>query len=267
MSVRSRGSRSRSVRVLAVACGVAAVATVVGGCAGDAKEDKHPDHRSFALEGRTLTVDSDDSALDLVPTDGDKVRVTRWFKGKVVLGGDPRVTWKMEDDRLTLRVKCNGVVADCSARHRIEVPRGIAVHVRDGDGRVTAKGFHSGLKLRTSDGSIRVEDSSGPLELQTGDGSVHATGVSSKQIKARTADGSLQLDLATAPDLVDTHTGDGSTTITLPRDGADGSGLTYKVTAKTGDGGIDIHVPRDDDSRHLVSATAGDGSVTVRNAD
>ncbi len=87
--------------------------------AGECRDDRHPDHRAFALHGRTLTVDSDDSALELVVAESaatDKVeKMTRWFQGHIVVGGDPRVTWTMKDDRLTLRMKCSGVVADCSA--------------------------------------------------------------------------------------------------------------------------------------------------------
>jgi len=45
---------------------VAVVALLAAGCGASAGDDKEPEHRSFALNGRTLTVDSDDSALDLV---------------------------------------------------------------------------------------------------------------------------------------------------------------------------------------------------------
>ncbi|MEE1830428.1 hypothetical protein PUT24_06100, partial [Streptomyces sp. SP17KL33] len=38
----------------------------------------------------------------------DEVEVTRWFEGRVMVGGKPRVTWEMQDDRLELRLKCDG---------------------------------------------------------------------------------------------------------------------------------------------------------------
>ncbi|MCX5557358.1 DUF4097 family beta strand repeat-containing protein [Streptomyces sp. NBC_00038] len=280
-TVRTRRTRTRSTRTRAVAVtgAVAVVALLAAGCAS-AGDDKDPEQRSFELQGRTLTVDSDDSALELVVADSDeadKVEVTRWFQGSVVVGGDPKVTWKMDDDRLVLRLKCSGVVADCSAKHRIVVPRGVAVTVKDGDGSVRAQGFKDALNIRTGDGSVRVTDSSGalnlrtsdgsvrvtgssgPLNLRTSDGSIHADGVDSRRVQARTGDGSVRLELDAVPDLVETRTGDGSVTIALPQE-------TYRVTTETGDGSVDVSVPRADASSHVVSAHTGDGKITVRTA-
>ncbi|MEV6947839.1 DUF4097 family beta strand repeat-containing protein [Streptomyces sp. NPDC051172] len=255
--------RTRPVVVRAgLAAGV--VGVLVGGvtaCGASAGDDKEPDHRAFALAGRTLTVDSDDSALEIVAAEGNpagKVEVTRWFQGTVALGKGPKVSWKMEGDRLTLRMKCSGVVADCSARHRIEVPRGVTVKVEDGDGSVRARGFEDALSIRTGDGSVRVTDSSGPLEVHTGDGSVHAA-VSSRRVRAVTGDGSVDLELGAVPDLVDSRSHDGSVTVALPK-------ATYRVTTQTGDGSVDVSVPRSDSSSHVVSARSGDGKVTLKTA-
>lgn len=249
-------------RTLAVAGAVVALVATAAGCGASAGDDRHPEHRAFALHGRTLTVDSDDSALELVvaeSAEADKVEVTRWFQGHVVVGGDPRVTWAMKDDRLTLRMKCSGVVADCSARHRIVVPRGVAVKVVDGDGSVRAEGFKEALGIRTSDGSVRVTNSSGALDLRTADGSIHALGIGSRRVRAQSSDGSVQLELGVVPDLVEARSQDGSLTIGLPHD-------TYRVTAESGDGSVRVSVPRDPASSHVVSAHANDGSITVRTA-
>ncbi len=254
-------TRTVPVRAVVVAGVVAALVAGATACGAAAADDKDPDHRSFALRGQTLTIDSDDSALEIVAADSYEagtVDVTRWFQGTVAMGKDPEVTWSMSDDRLKLRLKCTGVVADCAAKHRIEVPRGIAVNVVDGDGSVRARGFEDALNIRTGDGSVHVTDSSGPLELRTGDGSVRAE-VSSRQVRARTGDGSVHLELGTVPDLVESRAGDGSVTIALPD-------ATYRVTAETGDGAEDISVPRDASSSHVVSARTGDGKVTVRTA-
>lgn len=243
------------------ALGVVAVLVAGLSACSSASEDKNPEHRSFALEGHALTVDSDDSDLEIVASDdhaSGKIEVTQWFSGSVVVGSDPKVTWKMDGNRLVLRTHCSGLITDCDTKYRIEVPRGVAVKVKEEDGSVRARGFQDALSVHTGDGSVRVTDSSGPLELRTDDGSVHAE-VSSRRVNARTSDGSVHLDLGTVPDLVESRTGDGSVTITLPR-------ATYKVSTKTGDGGVDVSVPRDDDSAHVVNARTGDGKVTVRTA-
>ncbi|NUP21115.1 MAG: DUF4097 family beta strand repeat protein [Streptomyces sp.] len=255
-------ARTVPARAAAVAAVVVMLVAGVAACGADAGDDKEPDHRSFPLEGRTLTVDSDDSALEIVAADGNKagtVAVTRWFQGSVAVGSDPKVTWEMKDDRLVLREKCSGMITNCSAKHRIEVPRGVTVKVEDGDGSVRAQGFKDPLSIRTGDGSVRVTDSSGPLDLKTGDGSMHVSDVSSRRVKAQTGDGSVRLELGSVPDLVETRSGDGSVTIEVPR-------ATYRVTTETGDGSVDVSVPKDDTSAHVVSAHSGDGQITVRTA-
>ncbi|GGR90200.1 lipoprotein [Streptomyces humidus] len=250
-----------SARAFLVPAVVVALAAGVTGCGASADDDEHPDHRSFALKGPTLTIDSDDSALEIVASDAAKtgaVAVTRWFEGSVTVGEGPKVTWSMKDDRLTLRVHCSGVIADCSAKHRVEVPRGVAVRVEDDDGSVRARGFREALSVHARDGAVHVSDSSGPLDLRTEDGSVRAE-VSSRSVLTRTEDGSVRLALSTVPDRVDSVSKDGSVTIALPA-------AAYRVTTKTDDGGVDVSVPRDASSAHVVSARTTDGKVTVTKA-
>lgn len=257
-------TRRRATRVLTGTTAVALLLLGATACGASAGDDKHPDHRTFALPGRTLTIDSDDSALEIVAADANpagKIEVTRWWQGSVTTGSDPKVSWAMDGDRLKLRMKCSGVIADCSAKHRIEVPRGVTVKVEDGDGSVRAQGFADALSIRTRDGSVHVTDTSGPLTLHSGDGSLHAE-VSSRQVRTTTGDGSVHLELGAVPDLVESTSGDGSVTIALPKDG----GAKYRVTTKTGDGSVDVSVPRDSSSSHVVTAHTGDGKVTVRNA-
>lgn len=254
----SRGGRGR-----ALALGGAAVVLVAGlsACGAAAAEDTDPEHRSFDLPGSTLTVDSHDSALEIVAAEGNpsgRIQVTRWFRGTVALGSDPKVTWSMEGDRLELRTQCSGIVAVCSAKHRVEVPRGVAVKIVEGDGSVRARGFRDALSIRTTDGSVHVTDTTGPLDLRTGDGSVRAE-VDSRTVRARTGDGSLRLTLGAVPDRVESRSGDGSTTVELPR-------AAYRVTTTTGDGAEHVSVPRDDTSSHVVDLHTGDGSLTVRTA-
>jgi hypothetical protein len=252
-------TRSVPVRAAALAVVTGVLVATVSACGASAADDTHPDHRSFALHGRTLTIDSDNSALEVVATDSAKagtVEVTRWFQGSVVVGHSPALRWSFQDDRLVLRVHCSGLIADCSARHRIEVPRGISVKVDDGDGGVRAHGFRDPLSVDTADGSVHVTDSSGPLDLKSTDGSVRAD-VSSRRVKAGSTDGSVQVLLSGVPDLVDASSTDGSVTVAVPR-GA------YRVSAGSDDGAVSVSVPRDDRSPHRVSAHATDGKVTVR---
>ncbi|MGC5562648.1 DUF4097 family beta strand repeat-containing protein [Streptomyces sp. FR-108] len=246
--------------------GVVVVGLLASGCGNSADEDKDPETRSFALQGRSLTVDSDDSALEFVVGDVDDVQVTRWFKASVAIGKDPEISWSMEKgdkgdkgDILKLRVHCAGVVADCSAKHRIVVPRGVALTVKDQDGSVRATGFKEALDIRAADGSVRVQDVSGRLTLRTEDGSVRGSGIDSRRVEVNTQDGSARLEFASVPDRVSARGQDGSLTIGLPD-------ATYRVTTGAQDGSVDVSVPRDNSSSHVVSAHTQDGKVTVRTA-
>lgn len=263
-TLRSRHGRARTP-ALAVACAVVIITALTAGCGGRVGDDKKPEHRSFSLQGKTLTIDSDDSALELVPVDGDEVRVTRWFKGRTVLGDAPSVSWAWRDDRLTLRMSCSGMVTGCTSRHRIEIPRTAAVTVNNEDGSVTANDFRTALKIHTEDGAIRVERSAGRLELTAADASIRTVHTTSRQVKATTADGTIELELAAVPNRIETRTQDGTTTLRLPRSGPNGATIAYHVDVSTEDGLTDIAVPQDAESPHVISARADDGKVTVQN--
>jgi hypothetical protein len=272
-------ARTAAARATALAGAVVVLVAGLSACGASAGDDTDPDHRSFGLQGRTLTVDSDDSALEIVAADDNpagKIEVTRWFQGRAAIGTAPKATWSLRDDRLVLRLKCSGIVVDCAAEHRIEVPRGVTVKVEVGDGSVRARGFRDPLHIRTGDGSVRVQDATGPVELRTDDGSIRVsettgplrmrTGdgsiradVSSRDVRTHTGDGSVRLELGVVPDRVESRSGDGSVTIAVPRAG-------YRVTTETGDGGVEVSVPRDESSAHVLSARTGDGKVTVRTA-
>ncbi|MFS4096534.1 DUF4097 family beta strand repeat-containing protein [Streptomyces sp. AF1A] len=247
-------------RAVAGVLAVGALIAGVSGCGASAGDDKHPDHRSVAVHGRTLTVDSDDASLEIVGARGDgrTVRVTRWFEASVIVGGRPRVSWSFQDDRLTLRMHCSGVVADCAVRYRIEVPRGLGVAVVDGNGGVRARGFAEPLAVRTGNGAVRVTDSTGALDLHSDNGAVRAD-VASRRVRADVSNGAVDLTLGAVPDLVHAHSDNGRVTVALPR-------AAYHVDAESDNGRVSVSVPKDDRSRHAVTAGSSNGEVTVRTA-
>ncbi|MFI6942980.1 DUF4097 family beta strand repeat-containing protein [Streptomyces sp. NPDC050418] len=213
--------------------------------------------RGFALQGRELTVDSEDSALDVVVGDGDEVRVTRWFDGSTVVGSEPKVSWEMVDGkRLVLRTDCDGVIASCETKHRIEVPRNVAVSIRSQDGRVDASGFKTAMKVRSEDGKVVVRGASGALDLESRDGALEVVGGTSRDIRAQAQDGRVRLTLGAVPDRVDVTSKDGAVDIALPE-------AAYKVKAEAEDGSVDVDVDQDASSPHVVSAVSQDGRVRV----
>ncbi|PWI43182.1 DUF4097 family beta strand repeat-containing protein [Streptomyces sp. ICBB 8177] len=262
---------SASPRVLAVrtptrnrahAAGLLALATcaalAVSGCSSSSG-DSDPQHKDFALAGTSLTIDSDDSALDVRPADVKDVQVTRWFSAHTLVGSKPSVSWAMDGSTLRLRLHCSGIVADCSVRHQILVPRGVAVTVKDGNGAVTASGFSRPLCITSGNGAVDVSGSTGTLTLDSGNGRIVASGVRSKQVRAGTSNGQVRIDFAAVPDRVSTSTSDGPVTIGLPR-------ASYAVTATSDNGHASVSVPQDSSSGHVVTAHSSNGSITVRTA-
>lgn len=246
-------------RTLVAAGGAVLVSVALTGCGSD-PSDAPAEHKSFALSGRTLTVHTDNSAVELVPADVKSVQVTRHVDGWVFVGNGPDPSWSMKDDTLTLKLKCSALVSSCSARHRIEVPRGVSVVLRDDNGSVTATGFAAALKLRSANGRVTVRDSSGALDLSSNNGAINADGISSRQVTADSDNGGVRLSLAAVPDRVKSVSNNGAIEIALPKK----PGLAYKVETRSGNGSTEVGVPTDDASRHSVTAHSDNGRITVR---
>ncbi|WP_225799699.1 DUF4097 family beta strand repeat-containing protein [Streptomyces sp. NK15101] len=246
----------RTSRAL-LASGVAVL--VLAGCgAGVDVEGAPVERRTFAFDGDALTVDSDDSELVITPADVDGVRVERQVDGWVFLGSGPEASWKLVDGRLTLRVECDAVAAGCSAVHRIQVPRGVAVTVEDDNGGVTAEGFDTPLKVRSDNGDVRVRRASGVLDLGGGNGDVSVEdSVTSPEVAVRSDNGDVHITLGAVPREVDVVTDNGDVTVAVPR-------AEYAASGASDNGDVRLDVPRRDGSGHVVSLRSDNGDVTVR---
>ncbi|MET8331923.1 DUF4097 family beta strand repeat-containing protein [Streptomyces sp. NPDC005181] len=248
-------------RTLVASVGAVVVALGLSGCGSADVEDAPVEHKSFAFKGKSLTIDSGNTAVELVPADVDKIEVTRRVDGWVVLGNGPDARWTMRDGKLTLRVKCSAVISNCAALHQVKVPRGVAVTVNGDNGRVVASGFDTPLTLRSDNGRVTVRDSSAPLRLESDNGDIVAERIASKSVSAQSDNGEIRLGFSAVPDLVDTVSDNGQVTIELPK-----GPQAYAVTAVAGNGDISVRVPRSEDSPHVVKAHSDNGQITVRSA-
>ncbi|WBB64238.1 DUF4097 family beta strand repeat-containing protein [Streptomyces sp. WMMC500] len=258
----------------ALALALAAAATACTQAVGDGKAE----HRTFSIgdDATTLTIDADDTAVELVPVDreGGEVDVTRWFEAEK-WNGDVGTEWSADGDTLHFRTTCSGVVVSCDSRYRVEIPRHLAVEIDGSDGRIEANGFDTRLDITSGDGAVAVADAGGPLnieardgsvsiegaagpvDLDARDGSVRATDLTAPRVTAALGDGSLHLGFAATPDEVTADSRDGSVTVEVPKG-------PYRVSTDVRDGSTDVTVPRDPASPHRIKATTADGSVTIR---
>ncbi|MEU6877245.1 DUF4097 family beta strand repeat-containing protein [Streptomyces sp. NPDC046712] len=252
----------RRIRTLLAFGGAVVVALGVGGCGSADVEGAPVEKKSFAFSGDTLTVDSDNSVLEIVPADVKDVRVSRQVDGWVFMGDGPDATWKLEGGRLTLRVDCDAVASDCESVHRIQVPRGVAVTVEDDNGKVTADGFDTALKISADNGEIVVRNASGALDLTSGNGEVVVEGgTTSRQVVARSDNGAVRLTLGAVPERVRAESDNGEIDIALPTGSA-----TYDVDGRSDNGEVRIDVPNQKGSAHVVTARSDNGEVVVRSA-
>jgi hypothetical protein len=246
-------------RTLLASGGALLLGLALTGCGSTDPGDAPAEHKSFALSGKTLTIDSGQTSLELVPADVRKVEVTRRVDGWVVLGNGPDPQWKMQNNTLTLRVKCSAVISNCASQHQVKVPRGVAVVVKGDNGKVVASGFDAPLTLNADNGQVTVRDSSGPLELGSDNGDIVTEGISAKSVSARSNNGAIRLGFASVPDRVETVSDNGEITINLP-----GGSVRYAVDAVAHNGRVSVDAPRSDDSSHTVKARSDNGQVTVR---
>ncbi|WP_250287329.1 DUF4097 family beta strand repeat-containing protein [Streptomyces atroolivaceus] len=253
--------RTRRTDALVATAGTVLLVAALSGCGSTDAEDAAAEHKSFAFSGKALTIDAENSTLDLVPADVEQIEVTRRVDGWVVLGSGPDPVWKLEGDELRLQVKCRAVVSNCEAHHEVKVPRGLALTVQGDNGEVTAAGFTAPLTISADNGGVTVRDASGPLKLSADNGSIEAERVSGSSVIARSDNGSVQLGFTRVPDLVDTVSDNGSISIDLP-----GGKSVYAVSAEADNGDVSVDVPRSESSEHVVKARSDNGEVTVRSA-
>ncbi|MEU0132525.1 DUF4097 family beta strand repeat-containing protein [Streptomyces sp. NPDC006296] len=253
--------RTRRTDALVAAAGTVLLVAALSGCGSAEAEDSVTEHKSFAFGGEALTIDAENSALELVPADVEQIEVTRRVGGWAFLGSGPDPVWKLEGDELKLQVKCRAMISNCEAYHEVKVPRGLALTVRGDNGRISAAGFATPLTISSDNGRVTVRDVSAPLDLSSDNGSIEAERISGRSVIARSVNGEVELALSEVPDLVDTTSDNGSISIALP-----GGQETYAVSAGTDNGRVSVDVPRSDSSRHVVKARSDNGEVTVRSA-
>ncbi|MGN5635824.1 DUF4097 family beta strand repeat-containing protein [Streptomyces sp. AC154] len=248
-------------RTLIASGGAVLAALVLSGCGSADTDDAPVEHKSFAFSGKTLTIDTANTTLELVPADVKKVEVTRQVDGWVVLGTGPDPRWEMRGGTLSLKVKCKALISNCASKQQVKVPRGVAVTVLGYNGKITASDFDTALDLRSDNGEVTVRDSSGPLKLNSNNGDIVAEGISGPTVKADSPNGQVRLGFVTVPSLVETTSDNGEVVIELP-----GGSTSYAVSADASNGSVSVDVPRSDDSSHVVRARSNNGEVTVRTA-
>ena len=235
-------------RLLSSSCLVSAV-LASGACSVQVDKEAHieRDQKRFDAAGAT--------DLHLYTFDGS-VEVKAWDRPEIVVDIEKRGEDKDAVSRVQIvgdqtggrvqiearhagargRIVAFATFTSTSARLIANVPRGINLVVRTGDGAIRVERMAGRLELRTEDGGIRVIDSSGDLLAESGDGAIECDEVSGR-VEARTNDGTVRI--AGTPSVVRARTGDGQIVLRIRR----GAAMAEDWLVATDDGSISVELP------------------------
>lgn len=114
------------------------------------------------------------------------------------------------------------------------------------------------VTVRVDNGGVEAEGVTGAVDLRTGNGSVSGTALGARRASLSSDNGTVDAAFDVAPDEVTTTTDNGAVTVTVP------PGTAYDVRARTGVGMKRVSVPTDPSSPRRITATTGNGMVTVQ---
>jgi hypothetical protein len=161
------------------------------------------------------------------------------------------------------------------ANFTIEVPSGVVVRVSSGNGDVSVDGatadVHAAsgngdvsvgsgaanVRASSGNGAVRVVSARGPVNASSGNGRVTVS-TAMGPVEASTGNGNIDVSMASlrGRDDLEFSSGNGSITLTLPRD------FSAVLDATTGNGGVDSQFPmrvQGRMSQNRVRATIGEG--------
>jgi protein-S-isoprenylcysteine O-methyltransferase Ste14 len=162
-----------------------------------------------------------------------------------------------------------------SARLSVQLPAGVKLAAKSGDGSIEARGVRADMVAKTGDGSIHVTSVTGSVRAHSGDGEITLEDIQGPVVEATSGDGSIEIRLSTAAvdPQITARSGDGSVKLYVP------GALNGEISASTGDGRIDCEFPVQLtgrlNSQHLhatlgsggaarIEVSTGDGDITVR---
>lgn len=214
------------------------------------------DHTVFTGEVRRADVRIT-GRVEITTGAADEVEISRRSTFGV---SRPRVTERLVDGLLTVRVECvGGISVVCDNRVELVVPADVALSI-DALG-VDISDVTGNIDVNSGAGSIDLARVSGELDLSVGGGSIHGREVRSTRVRADAGAGSVELEFLAPPDDVDATSGAGSVVVWLPE-----GDEAYRVDADAGAGSDVVTVRTDMTSDRVIRASSGAGSAEVHYA-
>jgi hypothetical protein len=213
--------------------------------------------RVFSAPIATLTVHVDGGDVTVARGTGpDTVVTTTGVHGLTY----PTDTEHVVGQRLDIGSNCGTTIFNdrCSRSYVVHVPSGVAVTATSGQGTVRVSGMDRSVTAHSDQGDVAITGGSGSVEASSGQGSVTVSESSAASVSARSGQGDVVVDLVAAPNRVTATSGQGSVSVELPK-----GSQSYQVHANSGQGSVSNSVGDNPSSNRVVTATSGQGDVTV----
>lgn len=210
---------------------------------------------------RSLVVRSEAGWVDVRGADRSDIAIT----ARVSDGLRPTVfTREVVGDQLEIGVHCRTPMGTpwCGVTLHIEVPRRLLLDLRTDSGRIAVSGMRSAVRLESDNGRLELDDVAGPLHLRASNGSIDARRLGDGRVDAASDNGSVRIELAVPAVAVSARSDNGSVAVAVPR-----GHERYRVTAESDQGSRENLVVSDPASNRTITATSGNGSVSVRYLD
>lgn len=262
----------------------AGAALLLGGCGFSITATVNHEDLSYGLDVarlERLSFDLSYGDAEIVGTDAKTVSVHEHLS--YTKNRRPTPFHTQQGNTLSLGYTCPGglTIGDntCSVSYRVQVPRALALQLKDGSGNLTLRSLRGDVQahlgsgdvqaddlgggrgvLGTDAGNIRVAGAAGPLEARTASGDLTLTGLRSGNVRARSDSGNVRLGFAAVPATVDAGSASGDVHVALP------PGQSYAVDATTASGTSRVDVQNAPASPHKIRAHTSSGNVEVTGA-
>ncbi len=216
------------------------------------------DRSTFDQAGPVAAVEIDVEAgrVEVVAVQGDTVKVSRTRRYQQ---GAPVVRERMADGVFVLEAECKRfVTAGCKVDHRVEVPTGVTVRVRNDRGPVSVAGVGGMVEVDAGAGNVRLAGTRGPVRVDASAGRVDGDDLVALYLDATTSAGPIRLSFTQPAGRIGLKTAAGNIDVTLPA--AEGG---YRVAAEAGAGKVDVDVEQNPGGNRAVIANSGAGNIRI----
>jgi hypothetical protein len=220
-------------------------------------EASYPVRLHVPVHGDRASVVLGDTDARLSPGSAGQLAVTGTAHYALIKS---HVTWTSSAAGVSLHSQCQQFTGQCSFSYRIAVPPVPDLTIHDSDGNLTLAGLaNQRISVENSDGDITGDGLTASwISATDGSGNIRLPGLTSAVVTVRNSDGDVTLSFASVPSAVRITDSSGNVHIALPP-----GATAYRVTVSTPDGSNTVHVPTSSASRHVITVTDLDGSVSI----